>query len=78
MRENVFKVSHFMAIHSVITLTFNFNPHLVDREECVITVQTKYTKGLAVKNTQFFIDFVHWTGNNTFFPIAVFLSIRMS
>ena len=48
-----------MAIHSVITLTFNFNPHLVDREECVITVQTKYTKRLAVKNTQFFIDFAH-------------------
>ena len=48
-----------MAIHSVITLAFNFNPHLVDREECVITVQTKYTKGLVVKNKQFFIDFVH-------------------
>ena len=48
-----------MAIHSVITLTFNFNPHLVNMEECVITVQTKYTKGLAVKNKQFFIDFVH-------------------
>ena len=48
-----------MAIHSVITLTFNFNPHLVDREVSVITVQTKFTKGLAVKNTQFFIDFVH-------------------
>ena len=59
MRENLFKVSHFMAIHSVITLTFNFNPHLVNMEECVITVQTKYTKGLAVKNKQFFIDFVH-------------------
>ena len=48
-----------MAIHSVITLTFNFNPHLVDREECVITVQKKFTEGLVVKNTQFFIDFVH-------------------
>ena len=53
-----------MAIHSVITLTFNFNPHLVDKEECVIIVQTKDTKGLAVKNTQFYIDFVHW--KNTF------------
>ena len=67
-----------MTIHSVIILTFKFNPHLEDREVSVITVQTKYTKGLAVKNTQFFIDFVHWTGNNTFFPIAILLFIRMS
>ena len=42
---------------------------------CNYTVQTKYTKGLAVKNKQFYIDFVHW--KNTFFPIAVLLPIRI-
>ena len=59
MRENVFKVSHFMAIHSVIILNLNFNLQLVDRKECVITLQTKFTRGLVVKDTQLFIDFVH-------------------
>ena len=42
---------------------------------CNYKVQTKYTKGLAVKNTQFYIDFVH--RKNTFFPIAVLLPIRI-
>ena len=59
MRENLVKVSHFTAINSVIILNFNFNLQLVDREECVITLQTKFTKGLVVKDTQLFIDFVH-------------------
>ena len=59
MRENPVKVSHFTAIHSVIILNLNFNLQLVDREECVITLQTKFTKGLVVKDTQLFIDFVH-------------------
>ena len=49
---------HFLAIHCVIILTFNFNPHLVNREKCVITVQTKYTKGITVRNSQFFFDFI--------------------
>ena len=40
---------------------------------CNYTVQTKDTKGLAVKNTQFYIDFVY--RKNTFFPIAVLLPI---
>ena len=48
-----------MTIHSVIILTFNFNPHLEDREVSVITVQTKFIKVLAVEDIQFFIDFVH-------------------
>ena len=59
MRENLFKVSHFTAIHSVIILNLNFNLQLVDRKECVITLQTKFTKGLVVKDTQLFIEFVH-------------------
>ena len=59
MRENLFKVSHFTAIHSVIILNLNFNLQLVDRKECVITLQTKFTRGLVVKDTQLFIDFVH-------------------
>ena len=59
MRENLVKVSHFTAIHSVIILNLNFNLQLVDREECVITVQTKFIKGLVVKDTQLFIEFVH-------------------
>ena len=59
MRENLVKVSHFTAIHSVIILNLNFIPHSVDREEYVITLQTKFTKGLVVKDTQLSIDFVH-------------------
>ena len=48
----------FLAIHCVIILTFNFNPHLVNREKCVITVQTKYTKGITVRTSQVFFDFI--------------------
>lgn len=59
MRENLVKVSHFTAINSVIILNLNFNLQLVDREECVITLQTKFSKGQVVKDTQLFIDFVH-------------------
>ena len=59
MRENLVKVSHFTAIHSVIILNLNFNLQLVDRKECVITLQTKFARGLVVKDTQLFIDFVH-------------------
>ena len=59
MRENLVKVSHFTAINSVIILNFNFNLQLVDREGCVITLQTKFTEGLVVKDTQLFIEFVH-------------------
>ena len=59
MRENLVKVSHFTAINSVIILNFNFNLQLVGREECIITLQTKFTKGLVVKDTQLFIEFVH-------------------
>ena len=67
---------HFLAIHCVIILTFNFNPHLVNREKYVITAQTKYTKGIAVRNSQFFFDFVNSPPPTTQQQHSLFLAKR--